>query len=616
MPTIDFTTMRALLTAVIAAIEAAAVALAVFALIGIPAVLVWWLSFNLGAEPEALASVIAALWQMVHLVPMQLTVSPQTALGMVLPAAEIPLMISLAPLALTLGTALLAYRAGARFAGRGGTGAWALLGGTGGFAIAAGFSGALAGEYSNWPQWARVAVPAAVYALPMLLGFMLRAARDDHEWWHALVRSLQKAVANVTPTGAAALPDRAAEVFRLAVAGLAALLMLGTIGFAVAIVIGYVDIISLSQSLQLDVFGVLTLFLVQLLFLPTAWIWSLSWFAGSGFAVGAATSVTPFETLLGPLPVLPLFGAIPPSWGWAGGLAPAVVVAIGTALGGLAGGRPLMRRASPLVSVIVPVCAALIAGLVTALACVLASGSLGPGRLETNGPGWWQTGGLIAAELAFGMSLGVFARRFDVARFRAMVPASLRDDEEYLRGDGGYAADAEVAGFADSAAPRSDDSGRVSSEEDLAVTMPVERLSDKRSADEQPTVEIEPLSTPSHEPVPTPQARPEITTEPTHESELSAELNSEPDPEPDPEPESGPDPEPESEPERAPEPELGPDPEPELEPDPEPEPEPAEAVDPLLQAFSWDAAAPDAPTAETGTRDWRSRLRSKLGRGE
>ena len=89
MPTIDFTTMRALLTAVIAAIEAAAVALAVFAVIGIPAVLVWWLSFDLGAEPEALASVIAALWQMVHLVPMQLTVSPQAALGMGLPAAEL-----------------------------------------------------------------------------------------------------------------------------------------------------------------------------------------------------------------------------------------------------------------------------------------------------------------------------------------------------------------------------------------------------------------------------------------------------------------------------------------------------------------------------------------------
>ena len=51
-------------------------------------------------------------------------------------------------------------------------------------------------------------------------------------------------------------------------------------------------------------------------------------------------------------------------------------------------------------------------------------------------------------------------------------------------------------------------------------------------------------------------------------------------------------------------------------PEPEPEPEPVEAVDPLLQAFSWDAAAPEAPATEPGARDWRSRMRSKLGRGE
>src|SRR5699024_1661114 len=151
----------------------------------------------------------------------------------------------------------------------------------------------------------------AVYAAPLLLGFVLRAARDDHDWWDASVRSLQQGLSRATPTGAAALPDRAAEVFRLTAAALAALLMLGTLGFAAAIVIGYVDIISLTQSLQLDAFGALMLFVLQLAFLPTAWIWSISWFAGSGFAVGAATSVTPFDTLLGPLPVLPLFGAIP-----------------------------------------------------------------------------------------------------------------------------------------------------------------------------------------------------------------------------------------------------------------------------------------------------------------
>lgn len=595
--------MRALLTAAIAAIEAAAVALAVFALIGIPAVLVWWLGFDLGAEPADLFSIVAALWQTVHLVPMQVTVSAQAALGMGLPPAELAVPFSLAPLTLTLITALLAYRSGYRFANRGGAGAWALLGGTVGFAAAAWFAGALAAGYTVWPQWARIAVPVAVYTVPLLLGFVLCAARQGHEWWQTFVRRMQQGIGGFAPAASATLPERAAEAFRLTLAALAAVCMLGTIGFAAAIVVGYVDIIRLSQGLQLDVFGVLVLFVVQLMFLPTAWIWTIAWFAGSGFSVGAATSVTPFDTLLGPLPVLPLFGAIPSSWGWAGGLAPVIVVVIGAVLGGLMGGRALMRRASPLTSIMIPVCAAALAGLVVSLFCVLASGALGPGRLAENGPGWWQTGGLIAVELAFGMGLGVFARRFDVARLRTLVPASLRDDDEFMLGE-------------NSAAPE-----ERARDEDLAATMPIDPLADESlegkpsrrpirlrglrrrggaapigtepagpltdaPADEQPTVEIEPLVT---EP---------LTAEP------SAIRPSAGQPGPD-----GNETQDLSEIAEALErPEAVPSARAETDPT-----EPADAVDPLLKAFSWDAQPPDQPAPEQ-QRDWRSRMRSKWGR--
>lgn len=591
---IEFTTMRALLTAVIAAIEAAAVALAVFAVIGVPAVLIWWLGFGFAAEPMDLASTVAALWQMTHLVPMQVTVSAQSALALGLAPAAIVFTLSLAPLTLTVGTMLLAYRSGARSAGRGGVGAWALVGGSAGFAAAALVVGALAADFTVGSQLSRIIVPTAVYAVPMILAFVLRAAREDHEWWNAAVRRLQMGVSRFAPKGAAALPDRAAEVFRLTAAALAAMLMLGTLGFFVAIVVGYVDIITLSQGLQLDVFGAFMLFVMQLAFLPTAWIWTLSWFAGSGFAVGAATSVTPFDTLLGPLPVLPLFGAIPSSWGWVGGLAPVIIVVIGTVLGGLTGGRPLLRRASALVSVVIPVLAAVLAGLVVALACVFASGSIGPGRLETNGPGWWQTGGLIALELAFGMSLGVFARRFDVARLRAIVPAGLLDDAEirplsmndvpYPEHDPDLSETIPLSPLADDFAVDSSPASK--------RALPWQRGRDKRavensgpsldsldfgatpSLDEQLTVEIEPLDPHySMEPVPAPEIVPEPDTEPMVEPETV------------------------------------------LEDDPEtlPDPEAADAVDPLLKAFSWDAEILDPAAPATGS-DWRSRMRSKLGR--
>ncbi|NLA66066.1 MAG: hypothetical protein GX862_09155, partial [Leucobacter sp.] len=52
--------MRAVLTAVIAAIEAAAVALAVCFVVAVSAVLVWWLVFDLAADPVVLAEAVVA----------------------------------------------------------------------------------------------------------------------------------------------------------------------------------------------------------------------------------------------------------------------------------------------------------------------------------------------------------------------------------------------------------------------------------------------------------------------------------------------------------------------------------------------------------------------------
>src|SRR5690606_10317023 len=105
----------------------------------------------------------------------------------------------------------------------------------------------------------------------------------------------------------------------------------------------------------------------------------IAWFAGPGFVVGAATSVSPFEALLGPLPAFPLFGAIPSGWGWAGGFAPALIVVIATVLGALSGGRPVMRRASSLTLLAITITASAIVAIVVMLCAPLASGSLGPG---------------------------------------------------------------------------------------------------------------------------------------------------------------------------------------------------------------------------------------------
>ena len=573
--------MRALLTAVIAAIEAAAVALAVFAAIAVPSVLLWWLSFGLGAEPSAVAGVAAQLWQLAHFVPMRISISAQAALGLGLAPEALSFALSLAPLGLTLVTVLLGFRSGRRFAASGGAGAWSLFGGAVGFGVAAGFAAVLAGPSDELQPWARIAVPVAVYTIPLALGFVLRAAAEGQEWWFSLVRSLQRSVEGAAPVAAAALPERAAETLRLAAAAVAGLLALGAFGVSIAILVGYVDIASLGQSLQLDAFGALMLFLLQLVLLPVAWIWAISWFVGSGFSVGLATSVTPFETLLGPLPALPLFGAIPDGWGWAGGLAPAIVVALGATVGGIFAGRPAMRRASTAVAVLVPVCGALLVGLLAMLLGALASGAIGPGRLSAAGPVAWKFGALAAAELAFGMCLGVFARRVDTARLRDLVPAGL------------------LAEGGDGAAESERDA-------DLIETVPVEPLTgsapagaasaglarapapaDPQLAD-QPTIEVEPLGD-----------APASQTE--HELADSAPVEFIPNASGSRSSTAAADPQPTRSEPAAPE-QAGTGPV---------EPEPEEAVDPLLEAFSWEAKPEGGGAPLQRDSGWRGRLRSR-----
>lgn len=413
--------MRAVLTAVIAAIEAAAVAVAVFALIAVPSILVWWLVLDLGAEPAELAAIVLSIWQLSHFVPMNITLAPEVALGLGLHAETLNFTLSLAPLGLTLVSVVLAIRSGWRFAAQGGVGAWSIAGGAIGFAVAATVAALYNTVFALWPLFGEVVVPTVLYALSCAIGFVARSAREGEDWWLSaaewLIQRVESALVTVKH-----LSENVAETVRLAAAGLLALLGLAAIGTCSALLFGYVDIMSLGQSLHLDALGAVMLFVAQLVLLPIAWIWGMAWFAGPGFSIGTATSVSPFDTLVGPLPSLPLFGAIPDAWGWAGGLAPMLVVALAAALGGFAGGRSMLRTASRLTSAAIPMSAAVLAGLAVVVITALATGSIGPGRLEAVGPAPWVVGLFVTIELGFGMTLGVFARKVDLERLRDMMP--------------------------------------------------------------------------------------------------------------------------------------------------------------------------------------------------
>lgn len=411
-----------MLTAVVAAIEALAVAIAGIAIVAVPALLLWTVTFGLAAEPGDVASNISAVWLLGHFVPLTFSLAQETAVSFGLAAAPLTFTLSLAPLGITLVTVLLAVRSGWRFGRRGGMGIAGVIGGSLGFAVAAGLVVPFAHGRIAWSPGVAVLVAALIYGCASGVAFVVRAARDEHDWWRAILRWKQRMLERAGVPGTAALPARLAESVRLAAALLAGVVGVAGIGLAVAIVAGYVSITTLSQNLQLDGVGAFLLFLLQAAYLPTMLIWDIAWLSGAGFAVGVGSSASPFGALLGPMPALPMLGAIPSGWSGAGVIAPVLLTLAGLGIGVLFASRNGIRRASWTVALIIPVVAAVFAGLaVTALAS-FATGSIGPDRLASVGPSPWLVGGLVALELGVGALLGVAARKIDYSRLRAVLP--------------------------------------------------------------------------------------------------------------------------------------------------------------------------------------------------
>ena len=159
-------------------------------------------------------------------------------------------------------------------------------------------------------------------------------------------------------------------------------------------------------GLGLDTFSGVLLAVGQLSFVPNLVLWAVGWLAGPGFAVGAGTVFSPAEVTSGPLPALPLLGALPTGAGGALRWAPLVVVGAGCVAGWW-----LHRRLAPTTwrqPFAAAACTASVAGLATALLVGLSGGAAGPGRLAVVGPSPLLVGAMVAGATLVG-SLVVLA---------------------------------------------------------------------------------------------------------------------------------------------------------------------------------------------------------------
>lgn len=156
--------------------------------------------------------------------------------------------------------------------------------------------------------------------------------------------------------------------------------------------------------------GALGLAVLSLLFLPSVAVWGAAYLLGPGFAVGAGTEITVMHVDILPLPVFPLFAAIPhgplSAWGTALWGVPLV---IGSVQGVILALRSADLRLSSLLWSVFT--SGLTVFVIAAVASFLASGALGNGQLAHMGPHIWPTAGAAGAMVVVAVLVGAVAGR-------------------------------------------------------------------------------------------------------------------------------------------------------------------------------------------------------------
>lgn len=323
--------------------------------------------------------------------------------------------LTIVPLGVT-GLALFAAHASARRSAHPGPGAWAA--GVGGYVAVVGVVLLLvggAGPLGAGPGAVARALAGGALLAAVGLGWgMLRPGR---------LGQVSRPLWSRTPPVARA----AARAGALAAAALVAAGAAVVLGWALA---GRATTGDVIAGLGLDTFSGLVMAVAQLAFAPNLVLWAVAWLAGPGFAVGHGTVFAPTEVVSGPMPALPLLGALPAGPAPSGAWVPAAVVAAGAL-----GGWWLHRRLAPTTPwrpAGAAVGAGAVAGALVAVLTALAGGVGGPGRMSDVGGSAFVVGlttaGLAAAgALLVAVPLDAAVRAVVVRGWRRLRPAGPAD---------------------------------------------------------------------------------------------------------------------------------------------------------------------------------------------
>ena len=404
--------MRRTTIALLAALEASVAALIGLGILVVPLMLLWAVHFGLAVDADVFLRAAADIWLLGHGVDLTVQLDAVTAGRTGLPGAGDPFPITIA----LLGFALISAAFGRRIGRRAAVGGHSFTGGVAAilvYAVVGVVLALAAGNDAVRPElWQAAVLPAFTIALGFVIGATAEALRAG---------STTDAATGRVRGWIAALPSALVWCVRAAVrvgAGAAFGVLAMAAGLvAVLIALDYATIAGLYQVLDAGIDGGIALTVAELALLPNVIVWAASWMLGPGFAIGTGTLVSTGGTLLGPLPGLPILGALPTDAPALGGLWLVVPVLLGFIGAWVVAldrgvGRAHPRPTGWWVPLAIAAGAAASAALVVGLLAWWSGGAAGPGRLGEVGPHAWAVAAVAAATVGVGALAGGYAARF------------------------------------------------------------------------------------------------------------------------------------------------------------------------------------------------------------
>ncbi len=386
--------MNRTLSALFSALEAVIVVAVGLAIPLAPLTILWGAQYGFAPNWTGFWRLAADAWLLGHGTDILVTLDAATVKSSGLAEAGTPFVLTIAVLGFSLLTVLLARRAGKRIAETG----HRLLGEIVAVIVVGGLSFAVtvsAISASARPSiWQGTLLPTLVFVIGLLL-----ARSDALPAWNRWSPDARAIVATALRGGAAAS---------------AAVVTVAALAVVASLLVNYAQIITLYENLHSEALGGVALTIAQILFLPNLVIWAAAWLVGPGFAIGSGSAVSPLGTTLGPIPSVPVLGALPQGDFVFAFAALIVPILAGFLAGALLSGSlaERIRSTGRLTWMLgAGLGSGVVGGAILGLLAWASAGSIGPGRLQIAGPDPVAVGLIAALEFGVAAFAGMAASR-------------------------------------------------------------------------------------------------------------------------------------------------------------------------------------------------------------